>query len=280
MIASRQNPAYHGAMSSHPSPLRLCVAFGVLVAASVTAGSAWSRPGGITGYSGKTGGTCNSCHQGGLAPTVELTGPTTLDAGVLGTYTFKVTTANKATGMNAAVSDGTMGLVDGGVPVLQVDEGEVTHTNPTTVVGGSTSYTFTMTAPEYGGPITLYAAGNAVDLSGDEDGDQAAAAKLEITVNGPPKPAEPDSGTPPPQPTATATATTTATTPKPAADAGGAGQDAGFKPTGAAPDSGDDSGCSIGWADRSSVPTGVMFGSIVALAAFARARRRPRASQR
>jgi hypothetical protein len=257
-------------MSSTPSSLRLWVAFGVVVATTVTAGAAWSRPGGIVGFSGKSGGICTQCHEGGPKPTVTLDGPLSLDAGMLATYTFKIETTNKATGMNAAVSDGTMGVIDGGVPLLQLDEGEVTHTEPNKVDGGQQTYTFTMTAPAYGGDITLYAAGNAVDLSGDELGDNASNTSLTIKVIGPPKP--------PPDPTPTATATSTAPPPTSTAttkpptsypDAGSSGSSA------AAPS--DDSGCSIGWADRSSMPTSVMFGSIVGLAALARARRRRRA---
>ena len=45
---------------------------------------------GISGFSGKTGSTCTPCHSNGTAPTVTLTGPTSVASGSTNTYTFMV----------------------------------------------------------------------------------------------------------------------------------------------------------------------------------------------
>src|SRR5690349_900258 len=81
---------------------------------------------GITGQSGKDGSTCNTCHSGGTAPTVEISGPATLEPNATGQYTLIIKGgAAKVGGMNIAV--------DNAAAVLQAGEGsqkigkEITH---------------------------------------------------------------------------------------------------------------------------------------------------------
>jgi MYXO-CTERM domain-containing protein len=247
---------------------------GAVFAITSAAGAAWAFPGGISGYSGKQNSICSSCHEGGPTPTVKLAGPASLDAGASAVYTFTVTTTNKATGMNAAVSDGQLAADDAGTTRIEPgpqegDNDEITHPSPWKITdagpeGGSNVYSFSLTAPAYGGPITLYAAGNAVNLDNDPGGDEAARDSLQITVFGPPKPA---ATTPAP--------TSTGPTITPFPDAGAppsSTSDAGTRTNNAAPES--DSGCSMHGTGGSSAPAGVMFAGLIGLAAIARGRRK------
>jgi hypothetical protein len=275
-------------MNSSPRPLPW-LRIGTVVSLTLVTSLAMAFEDGITGRSGKQGTSCNQCHNGGVAPTVALTGPLTLDAGAKGVYTFTVTTPNVATGMNAAATGGAVlaaNQTGGNVQTLDEDgELEVTHTAPmlTTDAGGGngiSTYKFELTAPAFGGPIKLFAAGNAVNNNGATDGDNSARQEITITINGPARP--PDGGVdsgnpgPGPNPTATAAPTTTVTAAPTNTSPTTPGADAGGARPGAKPAAEDDSGCSIGWADRSSLPGGAMIGTLLALAAFGRARARRR----
>lgn len=237
---------------------------GVALAMVSCAGIAYAHSNGVTGASGKQGPICNSCHNGGSPPKVTLTGPTALDAGSIATYTFQIQTDAAITGMNAAISDGKLAGNDAGFTVTSFDE--ITHARTLRPDGGAAVYTFSMTAPEFGGKITLFAAGNAANNNGQSDGDQASGTLLDIEVNGPPRPPPPEAGPPP-------TPTSTGTTPPPQVDSGPVAYDAGDDLGGAAAPA-DDSGCSVGWSDRSGAPAGALFGALVGLAALVRARRR------
>jgi hypothetical protein len=258
-------------------PLRTSLA--VLLGITSVAGVALAHSGGISGYSGKQGTICTSCHQGGPEPVVKLSGPTSLDAGMSAVYTFHINTTNLGVGMNAATTDGKLTPDDAGVTRIepytnfQTDEttDEITHNGPQHVLdggadGGYFTFSFTLTAPEYGGPISLYAAGNAVNLNDDTDGDNAQKDKIDIMVYGPPKPPTPDASAPAPATTQPHTGVDAGTVPS---------LDAGAPRSGAAPT--DDSGCSIGWADQTTGGTfgaGGMFSALVALSALTRRRRR------
>ena len=93
---------------------------------------------GITGFSGKSGSTCTSCHSNGTAPTVTLTGPTTVASGSTNSYTLTVGgTGNK--GLDVAASAGTFTAGTG----TKVQNSEITQTSPST----TGSWTFSWTAP-------------------------------------------------------------------------------------------------------------------------------------
>ena len=55
---------------------------------------AWSLSTGITGHSGNPntngGEICTLCHSGGVAPSVQLNGPGSVEAGSLNTFTLSV----------------------------------------------------------------------------------------------------------------------------------------------------------------------------------------------
>ena len=93
---------------------------------------------GITGFSGKSGSTCTSCHSTGTPPTVTLSGPTTVASGSTNSYTLTVGgTGNH--GLDVAASAGTFTAGTG----TKVQNGEITQTTPST----AGSWTFTWTAP-------------------------------------------------------------------------------------------------------------------------------------
>jgi len=94
-------------------------------------------------FSGKSGSFCNACHSGGATPTVTLAGPTTLQAGATGTYTFIIAGgAAVAGGLDAALDDGSLAAGAHLATVsasTQLLGGEVTHTMPVSFASGSRS---------------------------------------------------------------------------------------------------------------------------------------------
>lgn len=261
---------YDGSMNGASSGLRGWVRAGVVLASLCSAGVAWSNSGGITGRSGKQGAICNSCHQGGKTPTVKIDGPTSLDAGMVAVYTFHIQTDAAITGMNAAATDGVkmIGDEDGGFTYLDYDEVTHARTVKPDASSGEAVYTFSITAPPYGGKIKLYAAGNACNNNQNTDGDEAASTTLDIDVNGPPKPPPPEAGPPPPKPPPVDSG------PPPQQDSGSSLGDAGDD----TPAPADDSGCAVGFLGdgRSTLPLGGMIGALAGVGLIARTRRKKR----
>lgn len=108
-------------------------------------------PGGVSGYSGKSGTTCTSCHSSGTAPSVTLTGPTSVTSGSTNSYTLTVGGTGNG-GLDVAASAGTFTAGTG----TQVLSGEITQTSATS----THSWTFSWTAPTVTATTTatLYAA--------------------------------------------------------------------------------------------------------------------------
>ncbi|HEY3450790.1 MAG TPA: choice-of-anchor V domain-containing protein [Myxococcales bacterium] len=158
----------------------------VLGAIAVLAPSlALAYPGGITGYSGRGGSTCASCHGGGATPTTKLTGPTTLAPGASGTYTLTFTGGPAVdSGLDVAASTGTLATADA---LTRLASGEITQSSPKAFSGGSASWTFQWTAPATAGAATLYAAGLSSNGSGTS-GDGVGSATLAVTVAAAPPP--------------------------------------------------------------------------------------------
>lgn len=149
--------------------------------AALQATLAFASPG-ITGYSGKSGSICTSCHSGGTTPTVTLSGPTTVAPGSVNSCTFKITGGPLAAGAcDIAASGGTLAAGAGDAS----KNSEITG-GPTTPAGSplSVSFPFTWTAPATAGTYTIYAAGNSVNSNGSTSGDGAAGTTLTVTVSG------------------------------------------------------------------------------------------------
>ena len=153
----------------------------VLTGLSLTLASvASARPGGISGYSGKNGSTCTSCHDGGAVPTVTLSGPSSLTAGASAAYSLTITGGPARFGSLDVASDSAAALLGAGSGTLLLN-GEVTHTSGKAFSGGSVSWQFTVKAPSAAGTFKLYAAGLSSDGSGT-GGDGTGSTSKVVTV--------------------------------------------------------------------------------------------------
>jgi hypothetical protein len=161
---------------------------------------------------------CNQCHFGGLAPTVQLSGPMLVAPGSTNEYTLQVGAVgnqNKA-GLNVSATAGVLTTGGSDSASTQVLNGtgnrnEITQVSPKLAVNGTVTFTFLWTAPESGSAV-LTAWGNAVNGNFNRSGDQAASFDLTISV-GSTNPTET------PTPTATPTMATPMTSPTPTATA-------------------------------------------------------------
>jgi len=117
-----------------------------------------------------TAGCSCHCSSNNSATTVTIastSGSSPLTAQPSTTYTFTVTVANTSAskaGVEVASYSGN-GLATANTD-LQLISGELTHTSPKTMSGGSTSFTFTYTTGTTSAWDTLYANGNAVNGDG------------------------------------------------------------------------------------------------------------------
>jgi hypothetical protein len=124
---------------------------------------AFSYGNGVAGRTLKPGSTNGcTCHQSALntAVLISVTGPATLAPGATGTYTLSVSRSSgtfSTGGIDIAVSAGTLALASGSTG-LKISSGELVHSAKFT---GTTTKTFTLTAPATSGPITIYCTGAA-----------------------------------------------------------------------------------------------------------------------
>ncbi len=183
--------------ASRPPLARVVLTLAALAAFAIPAGSAWAKKDGVSGYSGRFGATCSSCHAVGAAPvvaptpTVTITGPTSVAAGTTNTYTITIAGGIPVTGtggINVAASGGT--LIASSARDTQLLNGEIAHKDilavgPKTMdASGRAFWEFQWQAPATNGSYTLFGAG----LNGNGDlgfyGDTVGTATLAITVAG------------------------------------------------------------------------------------------------
>ncbi|RKH97348.1 hypothetical protein D7Y13_29890 [Corallococcus praedator] len=171
---------------------------GVFAVSSLWSIAAFATSTGITGQSGKDGVTCSTCHKGGAVPTVVLEGPTTLEPGATGQYTFIIRGgAAKTGGVDIAVDSAAANLQAGtGMKKLGA---ELAHSAPQAFTGDELRFNFSLVAPSSDVTLTLFGAGNSSNADQNSDGDRAAATKLTVTVGKgtpvvDPLPGEGDSG--------------------------------------------------------------------------------------
>jgi hypothetical protein len=165
----------------------------VLASTVILASSSTSHAfsGGITTLSFGPSG-CNQCHSGGMAPTVTLSGPTTVGAGSQSEYTLQIAHMGAGQtfgGLNVSAGDGALatgGSDSANTQTLTGSGGrdEVTHTSRKAAVSGVTTFTFLWTAPVVDGMVTLSAWGNSVNGNGASSGDQASFTSLAVQVSG------------------------------------------------------------------------------------------------
>ena len=138
---------------------------------------------GYTGYSGKTSGrTCASCHSGGTAPTVTISGPTTSTPGSVNNYTMKITGGTLSGGYcDIAASGGSLGAGTGDTLKNSEISGSSTTKSGTPP---AVSFPFTWTAPSTAGTYTLYGCGLSTNGNGGTSGDGSTAIQFTIAVAG------------------------------------------------------------------------------------------------
>ncbi len=148
---------------------------------------------------------CNFCHNGGTAPLVSISGPTSVAAGSTNEYTMIITDMSMPAGqpfggLNVSALDGTFAVGGSQSASTQVLFGEITHTAPKAQGGsGSVEFSFLWTAPLTFTSVTLEGWGNAVDFNSNISGDRATMTSLEVF----------NASAPTPTPTSTATPTAT-----------------------------------------------------------------------
>jgi hypothetical protein len=146
-------------------------AIAVVLLITVTSVMLYAFSGGITGVTKKGSSPGCTCH--GPSPTattqVSFIGPDTVIAGQTVQYTIVVSNSTQsAAGVDIAVERGTLAAANSS---LRLQSGELTHNSPIGFTSGSASILFNYTAPSTTGLDTIYANGNAVNLSGNNSGD-------------------------------------------------------------------------------------------------------------
>lgn len=134
---------------------------------------------------------CNQCHSGGVAPDVQLEGPTLVNPGSTSEFTVRITATGGQDhgGFNASASAGTLatgGAFAGGTHTVAGSGGqtEITHGGAKAAADGVILFSFLWTAPASFESATLSVWGNAVDHNGNQLGDRASPAGLEILSSG------------------------------------------------------------------------------------------------
>lgn len=147
--------------------------------------SAFAYKGGATSFSGKSSQTCTMCHNGGAAPTVEISGPTTLDAGATGQYTLIIRGGpGLSGGFNVAVDNSAASLT-AGTGSKKVGS-ELTHSAPKPAASGEIRFDFSMMAPSSGvTSVKIFGAGNSVNGDNTVNGDMSATTTATVTINAP-----------------------------------------------------------------------------------------------
>lgn len=149
---------------------------------------------GVSGYSGKDMQTCTACHAPAAAkPSATLSGPGSLAAGGTGTYQLVIDTdvnsaasVKRQAGFDVATSGGALGTLDQTNPTRLI-AGELSHTNALPQAK-TVAVSFTLTAPQEGGTVTLFAAALSADGDGTNKGDSTATTTLDVQVIAPAAP--------------------------------------------------------------------------------------------
>lgn len=150
--------------------------------AFLSAGNALADGSGRAGYSGLTANkTCTSCHSGtATAPTVTITGPATVVAGSLNSYTVTIRGGPGVAGsLDIAATSGTLKATDSGT---KLSRNEIVHSAPRAMVGGAASFTFSWQAPANAGPATLFVSGVSTNGNNSDVGDGTGKTSLVVTV--------------------------------------------------------------------------------------------------
>ncbi|GBL03620.1 choice-of-anchor V domain-containing protein [Glaciecola sp. KUL10] len=160
---------------------------------------------GITGFSGKQGSTCGSCHSSGGADyrsSLSFEGEVDAEPGELlqlaltVSFTPPSSVPNPMAGINIATSDGSLVAGEG----LQASNSELTHTfaSLTTISNNAKRWTFNWRAPSDEGQSTIFACAQLVNRNFTTTGDDSNTACISQTITiadanePPPPPPDPD----------------------------------------------------------------------------------------
>jgi len=164
----------------------LIAIIGALFAGIVAIPTAGASSGGITNFSGNPlaggGASCTTCHSGGLAPTVSITGPVNVQPSSTSTYTLTINGGQQNLGgLDVSVDGGALISTQANTKILS---SELTHQLPATAAAdGSVSWSFDWQAPATAGNYSLYGAGLSANGTGGTTGDGSATAVLMVTVS-------------------------------------------------------------------------------------------------
>lgn len=161
----------------------ITVAIGIFIFNLDINQKAFSFSGGVSGYSGNPatngGNTCSSCHSGGTIPTVNLTGPSSVQPGTVSTFTFTISGGQQNSGgLNISANGGVLISTQAST---RLQAAEITHNQRAiAATDGTISWSFDWQAPTTPGSYTLYAAG--LSSNGDSSTTQDDVATLSYVV--------------------------------------------------------------------------------------------------
>ena len=116
-------------------------------------------------------------------PTVTLSGPQLVEANTVAKYMLTIAGGQEAGGgFNVSTTNGSIDTLPKTTDT-RTSNNEITHTQPKNVDDNQeVIFEFLWTAPNEAGEITLYAAGNSVNLDNNTSGDGASATTHTIQV--------------------------------------------------------------------------------------------------
>jgi len=166
--------------------LKTLTSVGIFVLALVTGQNAFGFSGGVTGYSSNpatnAGNSCLLCHSGGAAPTVNLSGPISVQPGTINTYTLTISGGQANSGGLGVSADA--GTLINTLASTRLQANEITHSSRATAdANGDVSWSFNWQAPTALGTYTLYSAGLSTNADGNTTGDNVGNMALAVTVS-------------------------------------------------------------------------------------------------
>ncbi len=165
----------------HLRPTRLSLAVTAVLLLGLAVGDLRALSGGITGYSGKDGSDCGSCHSGGQSPAVTFEGPQVVVRETPAAFRFAVTSQSERqnlAGFDIAASGGDLEAGEGS----RLEGAELTHIEPLRAAQGIAVWEFGWRAPAEIGTYILYGAGLSANGNGNRSGDGVATATYPVFV--------------------------------------------------------------------------------------------------
>ncbi len=167
--------------------VKILVATGIFFLNLVASQNVFSYSAGINGYSSNpttnAGNSCMQCHSGGTNPTINLSGPISVQPGTINTYTLTISGGQQDSGGLDISADA--GTLINTLANTQLQSGEITHTQRAAAAGdGTVSWNFNWQAPTTSGTYTIYSAGLSTngDFGTSGDGLATSATVIDVTT--------------------------------------------------------------------------------------------------